>query len=69
MSEAETTLSGLVADLVLFDPESVADTATFEHPRQRPAGIPHVLVNGVAAIDGGERTDALAGGALRKPPR
>ena len=58
---------GLAADLVLFDPESVADTATFEEPRQQPAGIPHVLVNGVAAIDGGERTDALAGGALRKP--
>jgi N-acyl-D-amino-acid deacylase len=60
---------GLVADLVLFDAGSVADTATFEEPRQRPAGIPHVLVNGVAAIDAGERTDALAGGALRKPSR
>ncbi|GAB2749435.1 D-aminoacylase [Salinifilum aidingensis] len=59
--------AGNAADLVLFSPEDVADTATFEHPRQQPAGIPHVFVNGAAVIDAGERTDALPGGALRKP--
>ncbi len=58
--------AGNAADLVLFCPETVSDTATFEQPRQQPAGIPYVFVNGVAVIDGGRRTDALPGGALRK---
>ncbi|GAA2343411.1 D-aminoacylase [Saccharopolyspora halophila] len=58
--------AGNVADLVLFDPDEVADTATFEEPRQQAAGIPHVLVGGVAVIQDGHRTDALPGRALRK---
>ncbi|MDA3648756.1 D-aminoacylase [Saccharopolyspora indica] len=57
---------GFAADLVLFDPDTVADTATFDDPRQQAAGIPHVLVNGVPVIEDGHRTDALPGGALRK---
>ncbi|WP_199434567.1 N-acyl-D-amino-acid deacylase family protein [Qaidamihabitans albus] len=56
---------GHVADLVLFDPGTVADTATFEQPRRRPDGIPHVFVGGVAAIDDGRPTGALNGGSLR----
>ncbi|MEV5537905.1 D-aminoacylase [Saccharopolyspora shandongensis] len=60
---------GFAADLVLFDPETVADTATFDEPRQQAAGIPYVLVNGVPVIDEGHRTDALPGHALRKPTR
>ncbi|MGP4019551.1 N-acyl-D-amino-acid deacylase family protein [Saccharopolyspora sp. 5N708] len=60
---------GFAADLVLFDPDTVADTATFDQPRQQPAGIPYVLVNGVPVIDEGRRTDALPGHALRKPTR
>lgn len=58
--------TGHVADLVLFDPERVADTATFDEPRQQPTGIPYVFVNGVAVIDDGHRTEALPGHALRK---
>jgi N-acyl-D-amino-acid deacylase len=58
---------GHAADLVLFDPGTVADTATFEAPRQQAAGIPYVWVNGVATIDDGRPTGALAGRALRKP--
>ncbi|GAB3474972.1 N-acyl-D-amino-acid deacylase family protein [Amycolatopsis cihanbeyliensis] len=58
---------GYAADLVLFDPDAVADTATFEQPRQPADGIPYVFVNGVAAIDGGRPTGALAGHALRRP--
>ena len=58
--------AGLAADLVVFDPDTVIDTATFAEPAQQPAGIPYVLVNGVLAIDGGERTAALAGRALRR---
>ncbi|MBB5956023.1 N-acyl-D-amino-acid deacylase [Saccharothrix tamanrassetensis] len=56
---------GFAADLVLFDPDSVADTATFDEPRQAAAGIPYVLVNGVPVIDDGRRTDALPGHSLR----
>jgi N-acyl-D-amino-acid deacylase len=59
---------GYVADLVLFDPASVRDTATFEEPRQQAAGIPYVIVNGVPVIDDGVRTDALPGGAIRRTP-
>ncbi len=56
---------GAVADLVVLDPHTVADTATFEQPRQRAAGIPYVLVAGVPTIDQGEPTGALPGRALR----
>lgn len=56
---------GYAADLVLFDPETVADTATFVEPRQRPAGIPYVLVNGVPVIDDGNPTGALPGHSVR----
>ncbi|GAA4872529.1 D-aminoacylase [Saccharopolyspora cebuensis] len=58
---------GFAADLVLFDPETVADTATFDEPRQQATGIPHVIVNGVPTVEDGRRTDALPGRALRKP--
>lgn len=57
---------GYAADLVLFDPETVRDTATFDEPRQQAEGIAVVLVNGRAVIDGGVRTDALPGRALRR---
>ncbi|MDQ0382186.1 N-acyl-D-amino-acid deacylase family protein [Amycolatopsis thermophila] len=57
---------GYAADLVLFDPATVADTATFDEPRQQAAGIPYVFVNGVAAIDDGRPTGALAGHSLRR---
>lgn len=56
---------GYAADLVLFDPAEVADTATFDEPRQAAAGIPFVLVNGVPVIDGGTHTGALPGHSLR----
>lgn len=57
---------GYAADLVLFDPNTVADTATFEQPRQQAAGIRHVFVNGVAALRDGRPTGALAGHSLRR---
>jgi len=59
---------GYAADLVLFDPNEVADRATFDEPRQRAAGIPYVLVNGVPVIDQGRPTGALPGHSLRHSP-
>ncbi|MET9491329.1 D-aminoacylase [Nocardia sp. NPDC006630] len=56
---------GYAADLVLFDPHTVADTATFDNPRQQARGIPYVLVNGEFALDAGKPTDVRAGRALR----
>ncbi|MDH6440365.1 N-acyl-D-amino-acid deacylase [Streptomyces sp. SAI-144] len=59
---------GYRADLVLFDPETVAPGSTFEDPRRLPTGIPHVLVDGRFVIENGRRTDALAGRAVRHSP-
>jgi N-acyl-D-amino-acid deacylase len=61
--------AGYAADLVLFDPETITDTATFEDPRQAAAGLTHVFVNGIAALDDGSPTGALAGRSLRNPGR
>jgi N-acyl-D-amino-acid deacylase len=58
--------AGYAADLVLFDPATVAASATYADPRQPAAGIPYVFVNGELAMDDGRRTDALAGRALRR---
>ena len=57
---------GMYADLVVFDPATVEDRATFENPHQYPVGIDYVLVNGVAVVDGGKFTDARPGLVLRR---
>ncbi|MFB7941218.1 amidohydrolase family protein [Streptomyces sp. NPDC056049] len=59
---------GYVADLVLFDPATVAAGATYDAPRTLPTGIPHVLVGGRFVIEDGRRTDVLAGRAIRRTP-
>ncbi|MFI9249357.1 amidohydrolase family protein [Streptomyces sp. NPDC053069] len=59
---------GYRADLVLFDPETVASGATFAEPRTLPTGIPHVLVDGRFVIEDGKRTDVLAGRSVRRTP-
>jgi|DewCreStandDraft_1066081.scaffolds.fasta_scaffold01743_13 N-acyl-D-amino-acid deacylase len=56
---------GFAADLVIFDPATVIDRATFEQPHHYPDGIEHVLVNGVFAVREGRLTGALAGRVLR----
>lgn len=57
---------GYVADIVIFDPATIEDRATFEEPHQYPVGIPFVLVAGVAVVDTGEFTEARPGRALRR---
>jgi dihydroorotase/N-acyl-D-amino-acid deacylase len=57
--------AGMWADVVVFDPATVADVATFEKPNQLSVGMDDVLVNGVAVIAGGQQTRALPGRILR----
>ncbi|MCA6093231.1 D-aminoacylase [Streptomyces sp. SCA3-4] len=59
---------GHVADLVLFDPATVAAGATFEAPRRLPTGIPYVLIAGRFVMEDGRRTDVLAGRTIRRTP-
>ncbi len=59
--------AGMWADVVVFDPETVRDVATFENPNQLSQGMEYVLVNGELVIDGGKQTGALPGKVLRGP--
>jgi N-acyl-D-aspartate/D-glutamate deacylase len=56
---------GQWADLVIFDPATVADRATFEDPFQYPVGIDTVLVNGTVVLDEGKHTNARPGKILK----
>jgi N-acyl-D-amino-acid deacylase len=64
-SERGRLTVGRAADLVIFDAAVVTDRATYEQPHQYPAGIVHVLVNGVAVVRNGEHTGATPGHVLR----
>ncbi len=56
-----------LADLVVFDPVRIADTATYQEPLRVPEGIVHVFVNGGCAVKDGAPTGVLAGRVLRRP--
>lgn len=56
---------GYFADLVIFDPATFRDTATFQKPHQYSTGVKYLFVNGKLAIDQGKPTGTLAGRALR----
>ena len=58
---------GMWADVVVFDPATIHDVATFENPNQLSQGMEYVLVDGVPVIDQGKMTNALPGQALRGP--
>ena len=58
--------AGAMADVVVFDPATVADRATFEAPHQYPVGIETVVVNGVVAVDRSAPTGVRAGRVLRR---
>ncbi len=55
------------ADIVVFDPKSIRDTATFDDPHQYATGCKYVFVNGEPAVKDGAATGALAGRALKRP--
>ncbi|MBN2336815.1 D-aminoacylase [Candidatus Bathyarchaeota archaeon] len=52
---------GFKADITVFDPKKILDTATYDDPRRHPEGIAHVIVNGVVTVSDGEHTGASAG--------
>ena len=58
---------GMMADLVLFDPDSLKDTATYDNPKQYPEGVSYVAVNGELVIGESLPTGATPGRALREP--
>jgi N-acyl-D-amino-acid deacylase len=58
---------GMFADVVVFDPATIADRATFEQPHQFAVGVRHVFVNGVQVLKDGEHTGAKPGRALWGP--
>ena len=59
---------GMVADVAIFDPNSIVDRATFDAPTARPVGMRHVLVNGKLALKDGAVTGEKAGAVLLRGP-
>lgn len=58
---------GFHADVVVFDPQTIADRATFEEPHQLAVGVQHVFVNGTAVVRDGAHTGATPGRVVRGP--
>jgi len=65
LADRGTLKVGAFADVVAFDPATIADKATFEQPHQYAVGMRHVLVNGVPVLRDGEHTGATPGRALK----
>lgn len=60
-----TLAEGLYADIVVFNPETIMDHATYQDPHQHSTGVEYVVVNGEVVLDGGEITDARPGVVVR----
>jgi N-acyl-D-amino-acid deacylase len=67
LSDRGVLKEGMWADLVIFDPATIHDRATFDKPNQLSEGMEYVLVNGVPVVDQGKMTGALPGKVLRGP--
>jgi N-acyl-D-aspartate/D-glutamate deacylase len=65
LKDRGTLALGHAADIVVFDPDEVADRATYLMPTQRAAGVRHVLVNGQLVLQDGEQTQVQPGRVLR----
>jgi N-acyl-D-aspartate/D-glutamate deacylase len=65
LTDRGTLTPGAWADVVVFDPATIRDTATFTDPKREPDGVGWVIVNGVLAVDRGRHTGARAGRLLR----
>src|SRR5205823_12237969 len=60
-------VAGAFADLVVFDPRTIADRSTYEKPHQYATGVRHVFVNGAQVLKDGEHTGQKPGRAVRGP--
>jgi N-acyl-D-amino-acid deacylase len=58
---------GYYADIVIFDPATIQDHATFDQPHQYSTGVSHVFVNGVQVLKDGEHTGATPGRWVKGP--
>ena len=66
LADRGTIRDGAAADLVVLDPATFRDQATFDEPTRYATGVRHLFVNGVAVVDGGEPKSALPGRAIRR---
>jgi N-acyl-D-amino-acid deacylase len=62
-----TLAPAFFADIVVFDPKTIADTSTYEKPHQYAVGVKHVWVNGGQVLKNGEHTGQKPGRAVRGP--
>lgn len=67
ISDRGALTPGFYADIVVFDPASIRDNATFEKPHQYSTGVVHVFVNGTAVVTNGAHTGAKPGRFVRGP--
>src|SRR5262249_17795710 len=65
LTERGVLKAGMWADVVIFDPNTIRDLATFDNPNQLAQGMDYVLVNGVPVIEKGAMTGALPGKVVR----
>jgi len=66
LKDRGTISQGAYADIVVFDPEKIMDTATFADPHRYPEGIELVMVNGKLAVENGKFLGVLGGKVLRR---
>ena len=66
MRDRGTLTEGNWADIVIFNPETVLDNATYLNPHQFPTGIPYVIVNGTVVVKEGIQGENLPGRVLRR---
>ena len=59
---------GAYADIVVFDPHTIADVGTYQEPRCYPPGVSYVVVNGRTVVDRGQHTGVCTGRLLRHRP-
>jgi N-acyl-D-amino-acid deacylase len=65
LTDRGTLGEGMVADIVLFNPETIEDLATYRDPNCHPSGIEYVFLNGEAVLDRGVQTNAMPGRILQ----
>jgi N-acyl-D-amino-acid deacylase len=65
LKDRGTLATGKFADVIVFDPETIADKSTYEQPTLLAVGMKYVLVNGVVSVDNGKYAGVTAGRVLK----